>query len=318
MGLPLRAPSSPTLAALHAALPADLRHTLRRADQLHAERRHHLATGRSELDRLLGGGFPYGALTEIRGHVGSGRFATVLASLAAATSGGEYAALVDLGDGLDPKLARTTGVDLERVLWIRPRHLREAAAAAEIAITGGFSLVAVDLGLPPVARGGRVDAGIWIRLARTAAREHCALLVATTWPLDSPAAELVLTYSRRRGTWFGHGMPLLGGVEGEIHIERGRTRNTAPARLVWRLPGAWAEEGTRDQGPGTEEGTRYQVPGTPPPLRSDSFPIPGPGSPVPGPSSPFPDTQYPIPNTSSPPLPSPRSPVPGTSSPIPP
>ena len=236
MSLAAIATAPPDLATTLMALPVELRQTLRRARDLRPARGERLALGRSELDRMLGGGLPYGAITEARGHVGSGRFATVLASLGSITSRGELAALVDLGDGFDPQIAAASGITLERLLWIRPRHLREAVAAAEIAICGGFALVALDLGLPPVLRGGRVDSSVWVRLARTAARERSVVLVATTWPLDSPAAELVLTFTRRPARWIGRAMPLLAGVEGEVRIERQRgAREGDRVAIGWKL-----------------------------------------------------------------------------------
>src|SRR4029077_1985373 len=85
------------------------------------------------LDRLLAGGLPRGQLVELVGSRTSGRFSTLLAALAAATGVGEAAALVDLGDGLDPKVAAALGIDLERLLWTRPARMKEALGAGEVA-----------------------------------------------------------------------------------------------------------------------------------------------------------------------------------------
>src|SRR5712692_1828240 len=74
------------------------------------------------LDRLLAGGLPKGKLTELVGRRSSGRFAIALAALASATSSGDAAALVDLDGHLDPQSAVEAEVDLERLLWIRPRR----------------------------------------------------------------------------------------------------------------------------------------------------------------------------------------------------
>ena len=57
---------------------------------------------------------------EIIGRRSSGRFSLTLAILRAATAAGEAAALVDLGNNLDPQIAAEHGVDLERLLWVRP------------------------------------------------------------------------------------------------------------------------------------------------------------------------------------------------------
>ncbi len=74
------------------------------------------------LDRLLCGGLRRGALVELVGPTSSGRFSLVLGALAAATRRAEPAALVDLGDGLEPRLAEAAGIELDRLLWVRPRH----------------------------------------------------------------------------------------------------------------------------------------------------------------------------------------------------
>ena len=97
---------------------------------------------------LLGGGLPRGSLVEIVGRGSCGRFATLLAALRAVTSCGEAAALVDQGEQLDPQAAAASGIDLERLLWLRPRRLTDSLAAAEMLVHTGFPLVALDLGLP--------------------------------------------------------------------------------------------------------------------------------------------------------------------------
>ncbi|MEM8996707.1 MAG: hypothetical protein AAGF23_18120 [Acidobacteriota bacterium] len=121
------------MSALAHLLPADFaRRHLRTGRELVRERRqqpaeHRLGTGVEAFDDVLGGGLRRGAFHELSGRRG-GRFSLVLETLAAATAVGEAAALVDLGDGLDPQLAERVGVVLERVLWVRPRTLKEALA----------------------------------------------------------------------------------------------------------------------------------------------------------------------------------------------
>ena len=83
----------------------------------------------------------------------------MLATLAAATAAGEAAALVDLGDGFDPQFATTLEMDLRRLLWLRPVSLKQALSCAEILLGGGFPLVVLDLGSPPVRGGRGAEAG---------------------------------------------------------------------------------------------------------------------------------------------------------------
>jgi hypothetical protein len=77
-----------------------------------------VSSGVAAIDALAGG-LPRGCLTEICGPASSGRTTLLLAALAAATCRGEFCALVDAGDALDPQSAAAAGVDLDRLLWVR-------------------------------------------------------------------------------------------------------------------------------------------------------------------------------------------------------
>src|SRR5688572_10133226 len=70
------------------------------------------STGFGELDRLLGGVFLRGQISELVGS--GGRTSLALGTLAAATRAGEVVAWVDGADALDPLSVRGAGVALER------------------------------------------------------------------------------------------------------------------------------------------------------------------------------------------------------------
>ncbi|MGA8808375.1 MAG: hypothetical protein WB973_10900, partial [Thermoanaerobaculia bacterium] len=126
------------------------------------------------LDALLGGGLARGKMTEIAGR--GTRFSIVIATLAAATSIGEAAALIDAGDSFDPQLAEAAGVDLRRLLWVRPQTMKETVTAAEMTGATSFQLVIIDIGArrPP---GRRVPDATWVRLARVAESHGATILV---------------------------------------------------------------------------------------------------------------------------------------------
>ncbi|MFZ2490092.1 MAG: hypothetical protein WA208_01270, partial [Thermoanaerobaculia bacterium] len=145
----------------------------------------------SRFDALLGGGLPRGRMVELISRRAAGRFSVVLAAIASATSMGEAAALVDLGDHLDPQLAEANGVDLRRLLWIRPNSVKEAVMSAEMIAATGFQTVVVDLGLHPL-RGRRVADAAWVRLARSAEAHGTAMLISTPYALTGTAAEAVV------------------------------------------------------------------------------------------------------------------------------
>ncbi|HEY0511428.1 MAG TPA: hypothetical protein VGH73_05970 [Thermoanaerobaculia bacterium] len=218
------------LSRLRSALPEAFRSQIHSARELDRSLRDAagegaFATAVPVLDRLLDGGLPRGQLVELVGSRTSGRFSTLLAALAAATGAGEAAALVDLGDGLDPEVARSLGADLERLLWVRPARLKEALAATEMLIAGGFPVVALDLGLPPV-RGGRGVESAWLRLARAARAHDAVLLVGTPYRVSGTAAAVVLQAGRWHASWRGGGVSpwLLDGFAARVELEKCRGR----------------------------------------------------------------------------------------------
>ncbi len=187
------------------------------------------------LAHLLPGGLPRGELVELTAGRSSGRFAWALMLLAAATSAGENAALIDLGDALDPQSAAPAGIVWPRLLWVRPRAVREALAAAEAALTGGLPLVVLDLGLPPLP-GGRGAEAMWLRLARSARQHGTLLVVASPYRVAGPAASTVLELTRGRVQWSGSGAAqrLLEGTDGRLTLTKAH-RLLAPQAQTLRL-----------------------------------------------------------------------------------
>ncbi len=105
-----------------------------------------LSTGLSTLDALLGGGLHRGELCELLAPPSAGGTALLRAALGAATRAGELCALVDPADALDPRGAALAGLDLRRLLWVRPGTLGHALRACELLLEARFALVALDLG----------------------------------------------------------------------------------------------------------------------------------------------------------------------------
>lgn len=193
-----------------------------------------LPTTLTPFDQLLGGGLPRGKMVELTGRRNTaGRFAIALSALAAATSMGEAAVLVDLGDHLDPRAAEEMGVDLRRLLWIRPKTAKQAVMAVEMIAATGFQLVVLDLGLAPV-KGKRVPDAAWVRLARTAEAQGNALLISSPYPVTGTASEAVITTARTRFQWMGRGKSprLLTGATTELRLEKHRHRKPGETTML--------------------------------------------------------------------------------------
>ncbi len=207
----------------HFELPDELRHRLFRASELVRRRdsggsEQSLPTSLESFDRVLGGGLPRGSLVELIGRGSCGRFALLLAALRTVTGAGEAAALVDQGCQLDPRSAAELGIDLERLLWLRPNRLDDSLSASELLLHTGFQLVVLDLGLPPVR--GRAPLAAWLRLARAAAAHGTVVLVGTPYRLSGCAATAVVIGERSRGEWHrtGHGGHLLTGLRARLSL----------------------------------------------------------------------------------------------------
>ena len=222
---------------VQATLPEEVQRVVCRASELsrrRAETLHEapLATSVAIFDEVLGGGLPRGALVELVGRGSSGRFSTLIATLQQMTSAGEAAALVDQGSQLDPQTAMAAGIDLDRLLWLRPQRLDDSLAAAEMLVATGFKLVVLDLGLPPVL--GRPPLAAWLRLARGAANHQAVILVGSPYRLSGCAAAAVLSSGYGRGRWSGNvgGLRLLDGLDARLELDKNlgaRTRQQTHA-----------------------------------------------------------------------------------------
>jgi hypothetical protein len=211
-------------------------------------------TGFSQLDRLLAGGLPRGAVLELTGRRTSGRFSVAFAALAATTSAGEPAAFVDLGDHFDPQAAADAGADLERVLLVRPYRVKQALAASEMLLAAGFPLVVADLGFSP--RGTRyIPDAAWVRLARSAQATGASLLLLSPWRVSGIAAEAVVTAPAGRPVWEGSGREprLLSALAARFHLEKlGHATPDASAEVTLRPADALPVVRSRE----TENGKR--------------------------------------------------------------
>lgn len=220
---------------LHPALRTGRRLAEDLAERSRAPR---LATGLGAVDRLLGGGFPRGQLSEITGPLGSGRTSLAVALAAAATRAGEVVAWVDPPDALDPGSLEAAGVALERLLWVRPTRPGDVLRCTErLLLARGFALVVLDL-QPGAATPAGLDAraGAWLRLARCAAASATALVLLGREPaLGSGAALAVdLRATRRR---FAERPAWLEGLESRVALARHRLRSPEGfAPVCWKVP----------------------------------------------------------------------------------
>ncbi len=163
-------------------------------------------TGIAELDARLEGGIPRGHLSEVIGPRSSGRLAILVSALARATARGEAVALIDPLDMFDPVSASATGIDFQRMLWIRgdatssarvslsceygtlQKSLDRAIKALNIVLqAGGFGLVVLDLGEVAAQTIKRLPYTTWVRLQRVIEGGETACVVIGSEPIARSA-----------------------------------------------------------------------------------------------------------------------------------
>jgi len=196
-------------------------------------------TGLDAVDRMLGGGFPQGRLSEIAGEAGRGCTSLALALLAHTTASGAWAAMLDPADAFDPLSADAAGVDLARVLWARPRGLEEALRCAEHVLTAhGFALLVLDLAPGTSQQAPRVPDAAWPRLRRSAAGTDTALVVLGQQRLAGSCADVAVELESTR-THFLPRPDWLAGRDTRLSLVRNRMGPAdLHAHVGWRMPGA--------------------------------------------------------------------------------
>jgi hypothetical protein len=147
----------------------------------------------------LTGGLPRGCLTEICGPASSGRTTLLLAALAAATRRGECCAIVDASDALDPQSAAAAGVKLSRVLWVRcgenspEKSLEQLLRATDLLLeSGGFGMIALDLGDLPQQSARRIPLTTWFRYRRAVEHTSTVLLAIERQSIAGSCSSLLI------------------------------------------------------------------------------------------------------------------------------
>jgi hypothetical protein len=174
------------------------------------------STGIAEIDELLNGGLPIGAISELTGPISSGRTSIALAFLAQHTRAGSVCTWIDAADTLDPESAAANGICLEKLLWVRCRNtaaqdqsnstrragykttqpwvrLDQAIRATDLLLqSGGFAAIVLDLGNEKVEYGRRIPLATWFRFRQAADRTRCCLIVLGKSPYAQSSAAVVL------------------------------------------------------------------------------------------------------------------------------
>lgn len=234
-------------------------------------------TGIAEVDEMLQGGLPVGAISEVTGALSSGRTSLGLAFIARRTAEGRVCAWVDASDAFDPESAAAAGVLLPRLLWVRCwdqnragispaqtgkirgaqtavwtrpgwthlgwAHLDQALRATDLLLqAGGFAALVLDLGNIAREQGNRIPLATWFRFRQAADRSRSSLVVLGRASYAQSAAALVLACRPSRS--LAAGETALRGFQFQIERRRERfeplqIRERKPVLSTWSADAAW-------------------------------------------------------------------------------
>jgi recombination protein RecA len=198
-----------------------------------------LSTTFPDLDAALGGGLPRGRLTEILGQVTSGKLTLAAKTLAAAQQEpGALVAWFDLPRTCDPDYLHRCGLDLDRLLVVRPRdgaeglaltlHLVESHTLAALVFDGTAELRQAD----PATVAGALE-----HLATVVTQTPTAVIFLTEPHAQARTLAHVATVrlALRREAWLTRG-PDVCGYAGQVEISKhklGRAGAVVPLQITF-------------------------------------------------------------------------------------
>jgi recombination protein RecA len=213
------------------------------------------AIGIPEIDRLLEGGLPVGAISEITGPASSGRTCLALSFVAQRTNAGQVCAWIDVGNALDPESVAAGGVNLRRLLWVRCPGVQAkgkqrsrpnpALSATDLLLrAGGFAAIILDMGDVDAEQGRLISSSTWYSFKQSADQARCSLVVLGKSAYAQANAAVVVECSPSKVRTFGRNV--LGGSAFDVQLTREKTAPLGTARKppvsTWMVDTAWEIE----------------------------------------------------------------------------
>jgi hypothetical protein len=125
----------------------------------------------------------------------------MLSALAAATQRGECCAVVDASDALDPQSVAAAGMELDRLLWVRcgensvqaESRLEQLLRVTDLLLeSGGFGLIALDLGDLSPQSARRIPLATWFRFRRAVEHTPTVLLAMERQSIAGSCSSLLI------------------------------------------------------------------------------------------------------------------------------
>jgi hypothetical protein len=172
------------------------------------------------LNHFLFNGLARGTLVEASGFRSSGKTSLCIHILARATQNGEVCAVVDLHNSFHPDSASASGVQLDRLLWVRCKCKPEYTIKTTDLLlhAGGFGVVLLDLSGAPAKTLNRIPISYWYRFQRAIQNTPTILLICADAPQAKAASRYSMECQTKSFSWSGQWpFTRLRGITTHIH-----------------------------------------------------------------------------------------------------
>lgn len=188
----------------------------------------------SPFDRLTGG-LIRGGICELTGSEGSGKRGLVFSILANLTRGNRICAVVDSADSFDPVSAERSGMELDKVLWIKcGGDPKKAVLATDYLIQSGlFGAIWLDLSLCGKDFLDRMPSSYWFRFKVGLKDSPAALIVTLEETRLRSAAHQSVRVVKETSEWEGEsGFKVLRGTSVKLEMVKPHSSNGERLMLV--------------------------------------------------------------------------------------
>jgi recombination protein RecA len=182
----------------------------------------------------------------------------MLSALAAASRRGEFCAVIDASDALDPQSIAAAGVELDRLLWVRcgenshsaEHRLEQLLRVTDLLLeSGGFGLIVLDVGDLPPQTARRIPLATWFRFRRAVEHTPTVLLAVERQSIAGSCSSLLIKLAALKlaaSKNFANDVPthtqLLTNVEITAELVRSRMERkpVRSAEITFTSKTAWA------------------------------------------------------------------------------
>lgn len=164
-----------------------------------------LETDLKPFDLLTGGGLVKGGICEVFGHRGSGKRSLIISLLSNLTRKNKICVVVDCSNSFDPVSAEKSGVNLNKILWIKTfDDPQKAIISTDYLIQASmFGAIWLDLGLCSETFLEKLPGSYWFRFKVGLQDKETSLLITLEESRLRSAAHQSVKVTRESHDWSG-------------------------------------------------------------------------------------------------------------------